>query len=82
MTKEHSYAYESGYQDGLRASETVIAELRDLCGELLENLMPELCGKAYWPCPFRDWHGCNDGKCGNRDFVLRAQSLGVETDGG
>lgn len=82
MTKEHSYAYESGYQDGLRASETMIAELRDLCGELLENLMPELCGKAYWPCLNRDWHKCNDGTCGNRDFVLRAQSLGVETDDG
>lgn len=61
---------------------TEIAKLRDLCSELLENLMPELCGKAYWPCPNRDWHKCNDGTCGNKDFVLRAQSLGVDVDGG
>ena len=31
MTKDHSYAYESGYQDGMKAMETgVVARLREL----------------------------------------------------
>jgi len=53
------------------------AKLRELCGELLDNLMPEICAKAWW-CKDKDWHACNDDACGNYTFVILARELGVE----
>lgn len=38
MSKEHAYAYESGYQDGLRAAENENAKLRDENARLLSCL--------------------------------------------
>lgn len=52
-------------------------ELQDLCYELLDNLMPEICGKAYW-CRDKDWHKCEDYGCGNFTFVILARELGIE----
>ena len=53
------------------------ANLRELCGELLDNLMPEICAKAHW-CRDKDWHACDDDACGNYAFVILARDLGVE----
>lgn len=53
------------------------AKLRELCGELLDNLMPEICAKAHWCCD-KDWHACNDDACGNYTFVILARELGVD----
>lgn len=52
-------------------------KLRELCGELLDNLMSEICAKAWW-CKDKDWHACNDDACGNYTFVILARELGVE----
>jgi len=52
-------------------------KLRELCGELLDNLMSEICAKAWW-CKDKDWHACNDNACGNYTFVILARELGVE----
>lgn len=42
MSKEHAYAYESGYQDGLRCAETenakLVAKLRELCVDFASML--------------------------------------------
>jgi len=35
MTKEHAYAYESGYQDGLRSAQMEIGRYRELARDLL-----------------------------------------------
>jgi len=51
-------------------------ELRELCEEQLDNLMPEICAKAWW-CDGKDWHTCNDDACGNYTFVILARELGV-----
>ena len=51
--------------------------LQDLCHELLENLMPEICGKAFW-CRDKDWRKCEDYACGNFTFVILARELGIE----
>lgn len=56
------------------------AKLRELCEEQLDNLMPEICAKAWW-CDGKDWHTCNDDACGNYTFVILARELGVEVDG-
>lgn len=53
------------------------AKLLELCGELLDNLMPEICAKAHW-CRDKDWHACNDDACGNYIFVILARELGVD----
>lgn len=53
------------------------AKLQELCGELLDNLMPEICAKAHW-CRDKDWRVCNDDACGNYTFVILARELGVE----
>lgn len=52
-------------------------ELQDLCYELLDNLMPELCERSYW-CRDKDWRECNDDACGNYTFVILARELGIE----
>jgi len=52
-------------------------ELQDLCYELLDNLMPEICDKAFW-CRDKDWHKCEDYGCGNFTFVILARELGIE----
>lgn len=52
------------------------AKLRELCGELLDNLMPEICANAWW-CKDKDWHACNDDACGNYTFVILARELEV-----
>ena len=63
----------------MKASElqTENAKLRELCGEMLDNLMPELCVKSWW-CKDKDWHTCEDGECGNYTFVILARELGIE----
>lgn len=53
------------------------AKLRELCAELLDNLMPEVCAKAPW-CSDKDWKACGDHACGNYTFVILARELGVE----
>ena len=53
-----------------------VAKLRELCAEQLDNLMPEICAKAWW-CEGKDWHTCNDDACGNYTFVILARELGV-----
>lgn len=53
------------------------AKLRELCEEQLDNLMPEICAKAWW-CEDKDWHTCNDDACGNYTFVILARELGIE----
>jgi hypothetical protein len=52
-------------------------ELKDLCYELLDNLMSEICNKAFW-CRDKDWHKCEDYGCGNFTFVILARELGIE----
>ena len=52
-------------------------ELRELCEEQLDNLMPEICAKAWW-CDGKDWRTCNDDACGNYTFVILARELGIE----
>lgn len=52
------------------------AKLRELCAELLDNLMPEVCAKAYW-CSDKDWKACGDHACGNQTFVILARELGM-----
>lgn len=52
-------------------------ELQDLCYELLDNLMPEICARANW-CRDKDWHKCEDYECGNFAFVILARELGIE----
>lgn len=52
-------------------------ELQDLCYELLDNLMPEICARANW-CRDKDWHKCEDYECGNFTFVILARELGIE----
>lgn len=61
----------------MEATSAENAKLRELCGELLDNLMPEICAKAWW-CKDKDWHACNDDACGNYTFVILARELGVE----
>lgn len=70
---------ESMAWDRVRKAEAENAKLRELCHELLYNLMPELCGKAFW-CRDKDWHKCEDYECGNFTFVILARELGVEVD--
>ena len=53
------------------------AKLRELCADMLDNLMPEICAKAYW-CRDKDWRKCKDDACGNYVFVILAHELGVE----
>ena len=53
------------------------AKLRELCADMLDNLMPEICAKAFW-CRDKDWRKCNDDACGNYTFVILARELGVE----
>lgn len=42
MSKEHAYAYESGYQDGLRCAETdntkLVAKLRELVSQMYRDM--------------------------------------------
>ena len=52
------------------------AKLRELCGDLLDNLMFEICANAWW-CKDKDWHACNDDACGNYTFVILARELEV-----
>ena len=52
------------------------AKLRELVAEMLDNLMPEICAKAFW-CRDKDWRKCNDDACGNYTFVILARELGV-----
>jgi len=52
-------------------------KLKDFCYELLDNLMPEICGKAFW-CRDKDWRKCEDYECGNFTFVILARELGIE----
>lgn len=52
-------------------------KLKDFCCELLDNLMPEICAKAYW-CRDKDWRKCEDHECGNFTFVIIARELGIE----
>lgn len=55
-------------------------KLRELAGELLDNLMPEICARAWW-CDDKDWRKCGDDACGNYAFVTLARELGIEVDG-
>lgn len=52
-------------------------KLKDFCYELLDNLMSEICDKAYW-CRDKDWQKCEDYGCGNFTFVILARELGIE----
>jgi len=52
-------------------------KLQDLCYELLDNLMPEICAKAHW-CRDKDWQKCEDYACGNYTFVILAREFGIE----
>lgn len=74
-------AYENGelLRPVDRDADVAIAtdELQDLCYELLDNLMPEICAKAHW-CRDKDWHKCEDYECGNFTFVILARELGIE----
>lgn len=63
--------------DRVRNAERQIEKLQALCGELLNNLMPEVCAKHHL-CRDKDWHACNDYTCGNYTFVILAQDLGVK----
>ena len=54
------------------------AKLRELVAEMLDNLMPEICAKAFW-CRDKDWRKCKDDACGNYTFVILARELGVTT---
>ena len=63
--------------DHMRNANSENAKLRELCEEQLDNLMPEICAKAWW-CEDKDWHTCNDDACGNYTFVILARELGIE----
>lgn len=75
----------NAYEDGEllrpvdRDTDVAIATegLQDFCYELLDNLMPEICDKAYW-CRDKDWRKCEDYGCGNFTFVILARELGIE----
>lgn len=71
---------ESVAWDRVRKAERENVKLRELAAEMLENLMPEICEKAYW-CRDKDWRTCSDMACGNYTFVILAQELGIEVDG-
>lgn len=68
---------ESVAWDRVRKAERENVKLRELADEMLENLMPEICEKAYW-CRDKDWRTCSDMACGNYTFVILAQELGIE----
>lgn len=74
-------AYENGelLRPVDRDADVAIAtdELQDLCYELLDNLMPVICDKAFW-CRDKDWRKCEDHECGNFTFVVLARELGIE----
>lgn len=72
---------QDGYLMEIQNLKAENAKLRELVGELLDNLMPEICDKAWW-CQDKNWRSCNDDACGNYTFVILANELGIEVNDG
>lgn len=68
MSREHAYAYESGYRDGLEAAEAENAKLRELVRDWYELAV----GGAD---SLTDWNHMQ------ADLEWRMRELGVEVDG-
>lgn len=77
LAKSPSVVYPEDVLAYLPAIEAENDKMCELCGELLDNLMPEICARAYW-CRDKDWRTCDDDACGNYTFVILARELGVE----
>jgi len=73
MSKEHAYAYESGYQDGLKCAETENGKLR----ELVRDMWHQSCtyDTTCEGCPryVKHWDGTEE--C---EFETRIIKLGIE----
>lgn len=73
MSKEHAYAYESGYQDGLRAAESDNAKLRELVRALdwcTENAdVRDKCDR----CPLEQSDACEP------ECEVMMREMGVES---
>lgn len=81
MSKEHAYAYESGYQDGLRAAESDNAKLRDLVRDMHKALFT-LDLDHCQACPREDacvsMYRMSD--CMECAFERDMRSLGIEVE--
>lgn len=90
MSKEHAYAYESGYQDGLRCAETenakIVAELREngylkeenaKLRELVRDMWHQSCtyDTTCEGCPRYVKHWDGTEEC---EFETRIIKLGIE----